>query len=41
VQGLKSSSTKIDPRQILKPATQNMEKEVLRLIKVFGSNNKA
>ena len=41
MQRLKCSSPKIDRRQILKPATESMEKEVLRLIKVFGSNNKA
>lgn len=37
--GLKDSKTKIDPRQILAPATLAMQNEVLRLMKVFGSFN--
>ena len=31
----------IDPRKILKPSTDDMQKEVARMISIFGSKNKA
>ena len=30
----------IDPRKILQPATEAVQKEVEKMIKIFGSNNK-
>ncbi len=39
--GLNKSTSIIDPRAILQPATDLMQGEVERLIKVFGSANKA
>lgn len=39
--GLRTAEHKIDPRQILTPATLAMEAEVKRLFKIFGSQNKA
>ena len=37
--GVKSDM--IDPRKILKPSTEAVEQEVIKMIKIFGSNNKA
>jgi len=37
---IKNSSNIIDPRKILQPATDAVQKEVEKMIKIFGSNNK-
>jgi len=33
--------SKIDPRKILQPSTDAMQREVERIITIFGSKNKA
>ncbi|MDP2812773.1 MAG: class II fructose-bisphosphate aldolase [bacterium] len=38
---LKKESDLIDPRQILAPSTEAMQKEVVKMIRIFGSRNKA
>jgi len=38
---MKQKGSMIDPRKILSPSTDAMQKEVERIIKIFGSNNKA
>lgn len=37
---IKNSNNIIDPRKILQPATDAVQKEVEKMIKIFGSNNK-
>ncbi|PIR06083.1 MAG: tagatose-bisphosphate aldolase [Candidatus Komeilibacteria bacterium CG11_big_fil_rev_8_21_14_0_20_36_20] len=38
---INQKSDLIDPRKILGPATDNIQKEVEKMIKIFGSNNQA
>lgn len=38
---MKKKSDIVDPRKILAPSTEAMQKEVEKMIKIFGSNNKA